>query len=197
MQVFLSFSQFFNQVLVMGKSSVSDLSEHVFDLIQELFAIDPMLLTSVMPQLEFKLKVIPHLISHPQTMADLNLGPATMCEYDPPKSTWSCFDLGRVYKADQSEGLIINWGRRSCDSRRSSGISFPCCCQWSYFLFLFLCPPFSLFLLCTCTPEQRWRGASRSRPIAGQAVWGQRFRAGISEPAPVAVLPGPVSSACL
>lgn len=50
--------QFFNQVLVMGKSSVSDLSEHVFDLIQELFAIDPMLLTSVMPQLEFKLKVI-------------------------------------------------------------------------------------------------------------------------------------------
>lgn len=50
--------QFFNQVLVMGKSSVSDLSEHVFDLIQELFAIDPMLLTSVMPQLEFKLKVL-------------------------------------------------------------------------------------------------------------------------------------------
>lgn len=43
----------------MGKSSVSDLSEHVFDLIQELFAIDPMLLTSVMPQLEFKLKVNP------------------------------------------------------------------------------------------------------------------------------------------
>lgn len=41
----------------MGKSSVSDLSEHVFDLIQELFAIDPLLLTSVMPQLEFKLKV--------------------------------------------------------------------------------------------------------------------------------------------
>lgn len=49
--------QFFNQVLVMGKSSVSDLSEHVFDLIQELFAIDPLLLVSVMPQLEFKLKV--------------------------------------------------------------------------------------------------------------------------------------------
>ncbi|KAK1885947.1 Sister chromatid cohesion protein PDS5 like A [Dissostichus eleginoides] len=39
-------ANFFNQVLVMGKSSVSDLSEHVFDLIQELFAIDPMLLTS-------------------------------------------------------------------------------------------------------------------------------------------------------
>uniref|UniRef100_A0A4W4F1P9 PDS5 cohesin associated factor A n=1 Tax=Electrophorus electricus TaxID=8005 RepID=A0A4W4F1P9_ELEEL len=49
-------ASFFNQVLVMGKSSVSDLSEHVFDLIQELFAIDPMLLVSVMPQLEFKLK---------------------------------------------------------------------------------------------------------------------------------------------
>uniref|UniRef100_A0A8K9X895 PDS5 cohesin associated factor A n=1 Tax=Oncorhynchus mykiss TaxID=8022 RepID=A0A8K9X895_ONCMY len=49
-------ANFFNQVLVMGKSSVSDLSEHVFDLIQELFSIDPLLLTSVMPQLEFKLK---------------------------------------------------------------------------------------------------------------------------------------------
>ncbi|KAJ8000459.1 hypothetical protein DPEC_G00180340 [Dallia pectoralis] len=49
-------ANFFNQVLVVGKSSVSDLSEHVFDLIQELFSIDPLLLTSVMPQLEFKLK---------------------------------------------------------------------------------------------------------------------------------------------
>uniref|UniRef100_A0A8C0HBI6 PDS5 cohesin associated factor A n=1 Tax=Chelonoidis abingdonii TaxID=106734 RepID=A0A8C0HBI6_CHEAB len=49
-------ANFFNQVLVLGKSSVSDLSEHVFDLIQELFAIDPQLLLSVMPQLEFKLK---------------------------------------------------------------------------------------------------------------------------------------------
>jgi len=49
-------ANFFNQVLVLGKSSVSDLSEHVFDLIQELFAIDPRLLVSVMPQLEFKLK---------------------------------------------------------------------------------------------------------------------------------------------
>ncbi|ETE71383.1 Sister chromatid cohesion protein PDS5-like A, partial [Ophiophagus hannah] len=43
-------------VLVLGKSSVSDLSEHIFDLIQELFAVDPNLLLSVMPQLEFKLK---------------------------------------------------------------------------------------------------------------------------------------------
>uniref|UniRef100_A0A8C6YCQ7 PDS5 cohesin associated factor A n=1 Tax=Naja naja TaxID=35670 RepID=A0A8C6YCQ7_NAJNA len=49
-------ANFFNQVLVLGKSSVSDLSEHIFDLIQELFAVDPNLLLSVMPQLEFKLK---------------------------------------------------------------------------------------------------------------------------------------------
>ncbi|XP_035274562.1 sister chromatid cohesion protein PDS5 homolog A [Anguilla anguilla] len=49
-------ANFFNQVLVLGRSSVSDLSEHVFDLIQELFATDPLLLLSVMPQLEFKLK---------------------------------------------------------------------------------------------------------------------------------------------
>lgn len=70
----------------MGKSSVSDLSEHVFDLIQELFAIDPMLLTSVMPQLEFKLKVNPNLIFNPQTMAELNLDQGTMSKYNSPKS---------------------------------------------------------------------------------------------------------------
>ena len=52
----------------MGKSSVSDLSEHVFDLIQELFAIDPLLLVSVMPQLEFKLKV-QQTHKHPHTHA--------------------------------------------------------------------------------------------------------------------------------
>lgn len=56
----------------MGKSSVSDLSEHVFDLIQELFAIDPMLLTSVMPQLEFKLKVTNPPPQH-QTQQDIAL----------------------------------------------------------------------------------------------------------------------------
>uniref|UniRef100_A0A8C1LHX8 PDS5 cohesin associated factor B n=1 Tax=Cyprinus carpio TaxID=7962 RepID=A0A8C1LHX8_CYPCA len=48
--------QFFNQVLMLGKTSVSDLSEHVFDLILELYNIDSHLLLSVLPQLEFKLK---------------------------------------------------------------------------------------------------------------------------------------------
>lgn len=52
------FSQkFFNQVLMLGKTSISDLSEHVFDLILELYNIDSHLLLSVLPQLEFKLKV--------------------------------------------------------------------------------------------------------------------------------------------
>lgn len=53
----VGFSQFFNQVLMLGKTSVSDLSEHVFDLILELYNIDNHLLLSVLPQLEFKLKV--------------------------------------------------------------------------------------------------------------------------------------------
>lgn len=69
----------------MGKSSVSDLSEHVFDLIQELFAIDPMLLTSVMPQLEFKLKVNPNPIFSPQTIAGLNLDQETTSNYGSPE----------------------------------------------------------------------------------------------------------------
>lgn len=49
--------KFFNQVLMLGKTSISDLSEHVFDLILELYNIDSHLLLSVLPQLEFKLKV--------------------------------------------------------------------------------------------------------------------------------------------
>lgn len=73
--LFFLLPQFFNQVLVMGKSSVSDLSEHVFDLIQELFAIDPMLLTSVMPQLEFKLKVNTHTQRHTQSTSAPHLRP--------------------------------------------------------------------------------------------------------------------------
>ncbi|GLD66960.1 sister chromatid cohesion protein PDS5 homolog A [Lates japonicus] len=39
-----------------GQSQSATYQSTLFDLIQELFAIDPMLLTSVMPQLEFKLK---------------------------------------------------------------------------------------------------------------------------------------------
>lgn len=54
---FFHLYQFFNQVLMLGKTSVSDLSEHVFDLILELYNIDSHLLLSVLPQLEFKLKV--------------------------------------------------------------------------------------------------------------------------------------------
>ncbi|GAB1290510.1 Sister chromatid cohesion protein PDS5 homolog B [Apodemus speciosus] len=49
-------TNFFNQVLMLGKTSISDLSEHVFDLILELYNIDSHLLLSVLPQLEFKLK---------------------------------------------------------------------------------------------------------------------------------------------
>ncbi|KAJ8342625.1 hypothetical protein SKAU_G00325530 [Synaphobranchus kaupii] len=49
-------TNFFNLVLMLGKTSVSDLSEHVFDLILELYSIDSHLLLSVLPQLEFKLK---------------------------------------------------------------------------------------------------------------------------------------------
>ena len=47
---------------MLGKTSVSDLSEHVFDLILELYNIDSHLLLSVLPQLEFKLKVDTHTL---------------------------------------------------------------------------------------------------------------------------------------
>ena len=43
----------------MGRSAESEVAEHVYDLILELHAIDSSILLSVMPQLEFKLKVSP------------------------------------------------------------------------------------------------------------------------------------------
>ena len=49
--------QFFNNALVVGRSAESEMADHLYDLILELHAIDSSILLSVMPQLEFKLKV--------------------------------------------------------------------------------------------------------------------------------------------
>ncbi|KAL3879117.1 hypothetical protein ACJMK2_031429 [Sinanodonta woodiana] len=47
---------FFNNALMLGKTSESELSEHLYDLIYELNGICPSVLLAVLPQLEFKLK---------------------------------------------------------------------------------------------------------------------------------------------
>ncbi|XP_074650507.1 sister chromatid cohesion protein PDS5 homolog A-like [Tubulanus polymorphus] len=47
---------FFNNSLVIGKTSESEVSDHIFHLIYELNQIAPNILLSVLPQLEFKLK---------------------------------------------------------------------------------------------------------------------------------------------
>jgi sister-chromatid-cohesion protein PDS5 len=47
---------FFNNALVVGRSAESEVTDHLYDLILELHAIDSSILLSVMPQLEFKLK---------------------------------------------------------------------------------------------------------------------------------------------
>ena len=52
--------QFFNNALVVGRSAESEVADHLYDLILELHAIDSSILLSVMPQLEFKLKVRKH-----------------------------------------------------------------------------------------------------------------------------------------
>ncbi len=49
--------QFFNNMLVVGNSSESELGLHLYTLIYELYAIDSSLLLSVLPQLEYKLTV--------------------------------------------------------------------------------------------------------------------------------------------
>lgn len=43
---------------MLGKSSESEVSDRLYDLIYELNQISPNVLLSVLPQLEFKLKVI-------------------------------------------------------------------------------------------------------------------------------------------
>ncbi|XP_023681779.2 sister chromatid cohesion protein PDS5 homolog B isoform X1 [Paramormyrops kingsleyae] len=49
-------TNFFTRVLMLGEPSVSHLSEHVLDLILELYSIDSRLIFPVLPQLELKLK---------------------------------------------------------------------------------------------------------------------------------------------
>ena len=49
--------QFFNNALMLGKTSDSEVSGRLFDLIYELNMIAPSVLLAVLPQLEFKLKV--------------------------------------------------------------------------------------------------------------------------------------------
>lgn len=49
--------QFFNNALILGKTSESDVASHLYELIYELNSISPSVLLAVLPQLEFKLKV--------------------------------------------------------------------------------------------------------------------------------------------
>ena len=49
--------QFFNNALMLGKTSESDMSARLYDLIYELNLIASSVLLAVLPQLEFKLKV--------------------------------------------------------------------------------------------------------------------------------------------
>ena len=49
--------QFFNNALVVGKSSESELGDHLYELIYELHSIDSSVLLAVLPQLESKLTV--------------------------------------------------------------------------------------------------------------------------------------------
>ena len=58
--------KFFNNALVVGKDSESEVADHLYDLILELHAIDSSVLLNVMPQLEFKLgKGSPSSVSTP------------------------------------------------------------------------------------------------------------------------------------
>lgn len=43
--------------MVLGASVESDLGEHMYDLVYELYKVNKSVLLSVLPQLEFKLKV--------------------------------------------------------------------------------------------------------------------------------------------
>ena len=54
---FLIYLQFFNNALMLGKMSESEVSDRLYDLIYELNTISPSVLLAVLPQLEFKLKV--------------------------------------------------------------------------------------------------------------------------------------------
>lgn len=86
---------FFNNALILGKSSESEVAPHLYDLIYELNSISPSVLLAVLPQLEFKLKSndekerleVTRLLA--RMFSDKNSELATQ-----HKALWTCF-LGR------------------------------------------------------------------------------------------------------
>lgn len=122
---------FFNNALMLGKTSESDLSDRLLDLIQELNGISPSILIGVLPQLEFKLKsadenermsatrLLAKMFSEPNSdLAMLH------------KPLWSCF-VGRFYDIDinvrrlctqASQEFIVNHPELVQDVSGSIGI---------------------------------------------------------------------------
>lgn len=86
---------FFNNALILGKTSASDIATHLYELIYELNSISPSVLLAVLPQLEFKLKSndekerldVTRLLA--RMFSDKNSELATQ-----HRSLWTCF-LGR------------------------------------------------------------------------------------------------------
>ncbi|XP_071490773.1 LOW QUALITY PROTEIN: sister chromatid cohesion protein PDS5 homolog A-like [Diadema antillarum] len=90
-----SIQAFFNNVLILGRSSTSDLASHTYELIYQLHTISSNLLLAVLPQLEFKLKsneererlAVTKLLGRMFSDRDSDLATQN-------KPLWSCF-LGR------------------------------------------------------------------------------------------------------
>lgn len=86
---------FFNNALMLGKSSESEVSDRLYDLIYELNQISPNVLLSVLPQLEFKLKsnVESERKKVTKLLAKMFSDPGSSLA-DQNRALWNCF-LGR------------------------------------------------------------------------------------------------------
>eukprot|EP00057_Strongylocentrotus_purpuratus_P033215 XP_790621.2 PREDICTED: sister chromatid cohesion protein PDS5 homolog A [Strongylocentrotus purpuratus] len=90
-----SIQAFFNNVMILGRSSTSDLASHSYELVYQLHTISSNLLLAVLPQLEFKLKsndererlAVTKLLGRMFSDRDSDLATQN-------KPLWSCF-LGR------------------------------------------------------------------------------------------------------
>ena len=64
---------------MVGRSAESEVADHIYDLILELHAIDSSILLSVMPQLEFKLKVKRDELTSAESNLSLSLSLSLSC----------------------------------------------------------------------------------------------------------------------
>lgn len=148
---FVSF-QFFNNMLMLGKQADSEVSNHLYELIYELNQVSANILLAVIPQLEFKLKVILALSSDTHFFYAIFLSAkfSVQVRWVEPQIFWKVrvwqlfLSCGKVLTSHQMVLCLTHAGQPLSASRTSFDK------RKLFLLFSFVGWQFSYFCTCLC-----------------------------------------------